>query len=206
MVAHCQQILVTFFRRSTFAILSVFSKSDNFDGIRIWMMAETEDTNEVFTRIRVALELLEAVDQVRFRRTKRYLKRIVVYDHSGAGYLPEINACMLGVTFLSSAPPARLAANIIHEATHARFRRAGIALTPAIRAREEAACVRESLFFLGKFEEGATEARRLRDLVAREIDSGNPWYSDERRSAKVLADLERAGFPPAILRFLRREA
>lgn len=199
-----KRVAVAMLRRCIFAVFKVFSSRRDYDGLAVWMMADSPAAEEVLSKVHRALQLIAEVDALRFRRIQRYLRCIVVGDQSGAVYVEELGACVLGLDLVNRASSTELASHIVHEATHAKFRRASVPVHPSLQGREEAVCVRESLAFLEKSTAGMAEAVRLREYVARELSSEQPWYTPDRTHAKYLADLERAKVPDWILRLLRR--
>jgi hypothetical protein len=187
-------------KRLTFRLLRVFSEQRNVLGIEVWMMANTEAADEVFGSLQGALSLLHDTDHLRFGRAQRHVKRIVVADNTGAVYVPEIKACVLGLSYVLESSPARLASAIVHEATHARMRNMRVAYTPKSCGREETRCVSESLAFLDRVPGGEREAAQLRESVGAEMQSDEPWFAESRRWKLFADDMRRAGYPEWFIR------
>jgi hypothetical protein len=128
-------------KKFTFRLLRMFSEKREVLHMEVWMMANTEKVDEVFGKLQSALTLLSDTDRLRFRRVQRHLKRIVIADNTGAVYVPELQACMLGLSYVEESTSARLASAILHEATHARMRNVGVPYSPNNWGREEKRCV-----------------------------------------------------------------
>jgi hypothetical protein len=86
-----------------------------------------------------------------------------------------------------------IASTIVHEATHARLERMGIAYKPDRRLRIEQACYRRQLAFVRNLPDHA----RLAEMVEAQIASPGPEsdYSWEGYNARIIAELRRLGMP-----------
>jgi hypothetical protein len=109
------------------------------------------------TSVRDALDMIVKVDPRRFRMVRRYLDSIIsarLAGHLGE-YTPCFRACRVdverhGLQWGGEARPwcvARLAATLIHEATHGRISEAGFAYTEETRAMIERLCWTEGRRF-----------------------------------------------------------
>lgn len=93
--------------------------------------------------------------------------------------------------------PERIAAALVHEATHARLWQGGFRYRPADRERIERVCTTAELRF----------ARQLRDparmVAAIEAALQEPWWTEEQVAQRLERDLRSLGAPPWVLRLLR---
>jgi HEXXH motif-containing protein len=178
---HLQRALGLAVRPALFAVMRALSQRRELHGVEVWAMADTADDGPLFDRVAEALRLIRESDPLRFARVRRYLRRIIVLDNEAALHIPDIGACALGKNAVLSVSSSRLAASIVHEATHARLRAAGVLVEPRTLEREEVLCVQEAVSFLEKVPGGAGEAERMRALLASELESGRPWFLARRR-------------------------
>jgi hypothetical protein len=199
-------IAVSVAKRSAFGLLRLFSEQRQVLGMEVWIMANTKAGDEAFENLLDALKLLKNTDHLRFRRVQRHLRRLIVADNAAAVYVPEIKACILGYSYVRDSSPARLAAAIVHEATHARVRNNGLPYTPKNWAREEVLCVSESLSFLDQVSgaNGEVEAANLRESVVAEMQADRPWFTESRRWDLFAEDMRRAGYPEWFIRIRGR--
>lgn len=159
-----------------FFVMKLLSQARVLHGVQVWAMADTEDDEPLFAGVSEALDLIREKDPLRFRRLLRYAPRIIIVDGIDAAQIPDIGSCALGMQTVLGIPPSRLAATIVHEATHARARSAGVIVEPRTQAREEMLCVRESLAFLRRLPGTEGEITRLENLLQAELESGQPWF------------------------------
>jgi hypothetical protein len=163
----------------SFHILRAVSYRSRAGNVELVVVSTDVDPAATVAVIHKALDELGGRDPRRMRRIQRYLKRIIAVEYGGAMYEPALHACIVGPKALA-LHPVRLAAKLVHESTHARLYRRGFRYSPATRAWEEAICVAESARFLRRA--GRDDwAAEMEAVVARDIASGNPWYSGERR-------------------------
>ena len=163
---------------------------------------------EVFTKIAAALALLGAYEPRRLRRAARDIRRLWIKrtTYATAYYLEAWDMCVIDVTFATDehTTPAKLAAVLVHEATHARFFNSGIRYTEPTRHRIEARCVAESVSFARTLPDGEELARYL--LESHPSDVGH--WSDDNLNRRMLdarvQEVEEASLPPWLKRILRR--
>jgi hypothetical protein len=165
--------------RALFA-LSPRSQAGGFEVIDV-----AEEEGEVtLDRLRSVLELIAQVDQRRYQRMQRDLKRIVLMKAGGPEYASETEACILSSGYVRDGDPGVVAATLVHEATHARLCKAGIGYGRSIRARVEQLCVREEMAF-------AVRLGRQDVLAHLQQKLASPWWTEaalkERRKAALAA-------------------
>lgn len=145
---------------------------------------------EVFTnRVREALRLIEAHDPMVLARMQRYLKRIGIYTGGGEHYDEMLNACIIDSRSLETYSSPELAAALVHEATHARLSRAGIATSDDNQARIERVCTEAAASFVEKVPETEALANRLRTSLSR------PWWTKSDLRNRKLEQLRANGVP-----------
>lgn len=168
----------TFLTLLSFHALRVVSYRLRARSVEVVVVSTQGDPAALASSVVRALDELRALDARRSVQVEHLLRRVIAVEHGDAFYEPALRACCLGPRALQ-LDPVRLASLIVHEATHARLHRLGFRGGPVTRAREEAMCVAESTRFLrraGRPDWAEQEEARL----AREVQSGNPWYSEQR--------------------------
>lgn len=105
---------------------------------------------------------------------------------------------MMDVATLTSQGVRELSLKIVHEATHARIHRSGIAYDPELRSRIETMCVKEEIAFAG----------RLPDPVGLIHDAqrklAEPWWREDELQGRWSAHLRARGMPERIIHILGR--
>jgi hypothetical protein len=165
-----------------------------------------EDT--VFGKLDAALGLLDTYDPRVVERMRRDALRVWVKRnaYATAHYSEYWRMCLVDVKFAAhpETTPAKLAAIIVHEVTHARLLKCGIPYAESARHRIEDICVAQSAMF----------ARRLPDgeALARELETWQPTDSTQwadatlqlRLLAARLQELDEAPVPNWLKRILCR--
>jgi hypothetical protein len=131
-------------------------------------MADRRGAEERLAKVRQALRLIGRSDASELVRIQRYLRRIMIMHSLGDSngwYWHDLRACFLDRGFVIETAPERISLTIVHEAAHARIRRAGIHMEPANRARVEVICSKSALRWARKLEDTQilAEARRRRE-------------------------------------------
>lgn len=152
------------------------SRGRRVDGL--WIGSLDDDAEPVLHRVEEALNLIKAYDPLRYKRLIRDLERIwVTMIPGGFGNFDEsIWACVLDRRHVLSEKISleRIAAWIVHEATHARLRRCGIGYDgKELRARVEAVCFRRERAFAAKLPNG----NELSELADRYLE----FYGDREQ-------------------------
>jgi hypothetical protein len=181
------------------------SAGRRFDGL--WIGASFVCQREpTLHRIEQALGLIKTYDRCRYDRLVRDLDRVWVRPI--AGYLAAFNgalrACELDSRFViaETSTLELIAAAIVHEATHARLDRRGIAYDEALRPRLEAVCLRREIAFAAKLPDGAM----VRDSAERTLalcDSPDYWTNAafaERFDRDNIRELHDLGAPDWLIR------
>lgn len=108
-----------------------------------------------------AVELIETYDPIRTGTVQKGIRLLVIVDPPiKAQYFHVSKAVVIRDKILEILPPDSLASLLVHEATHARIRRMGIAYNPVIKERVERICTRSQVWFLEKVP-GAEELARV---------------------------------------------
>ena len=181
-----------------------------FDGIRVGVFDVWEDRIEaqVFEKIEAAFKLMAAYEPRRLQRAARDIRRLWITRaaYAAAYYLQAWDMCVIDVKFVTDehTTPAKVAAVLVHEATHARLFKCGIRYTEAARHRIETLCVAESAFFARKLPDGEALARYV--VECHPSDPGH--WSDDNLNRQMLdaklQEVEEASLPPWLKRVLRR--
>jgi len=177
-----------------FFIIHLFPK--RFDaGIRVIFTDVDANRDECTARIKDALQLTVQAPR-RFRLLLNRLRVVVVWsgdycysDTFGGVHLPAED--VMGVSTHA------LASVFIHEATHVRIGRMGIAYRPEYRARIEALCIRTQADFLRSSPNNPDDPEKMARAVERALDT--PWWSEADRDA----NRERVMEENAVPRWLR---
>jgi hypothetical protein len=146
-----------------------------FDGIWIGSYRTPSDLR----RVEDALLLIKQHSSLDYSRVVRDLTRVWVSVLPGnrAQYERSSNACMLDERYVANSTVEQIASTIIHEATHARLERLGIAYKEDRRPRIEAICLRREIAFAAKLPNSA----ELQDSLVRSLEfygGNNEWFSD----------------------------
>jgi len=158
---------------------------------RVWIGSWRHSPEEL-SRVEDALSLIKQHSPLDYARVIRELKRIWVFlsFHSSlAEYKHSLKACVLDERFVpdSATTVGRLAATIVHEATHARLERCGIEYKQELRTRIEAICGRRELAFAARLPNSA----ELQQAIAQSLRwyQANPGhFSDAHFREKYVVD------------------
>jgi hypothetical protein len=151
------------------------SMSRHVDGIRIGSFLGSQD---YVARVEDALRLIKQHSPLHYSRIMRELERIWIWlvPHGLAHYDRSLKACVLDERFVADSATGleQIASAIVHEATHARLERCGIAYNENRRARIEAICFRRELALAARLPDGA----ELQGDIAQYLDryQNNPEY------------------------------
>lgn len=183
------------------------SANKRVDGLWIGSFDNDAEAEPRLRRVQDALNLIKTHDPVRYAHLIRDLERIWVTVISGglAHFDPSIRACVLDERHLlnDANPPERIAASIVHEATHARLWRCGIGYEgEELRARVEAVCFRRERAFAAKLPNGQRNRELADDKLTAYADRG--YWTDEafrtRDAQNVRNALQYLGVPNWLLR------
>jgi len=188
------------------------SSSRRTDGLWIGTFLPESEAQHllILRRVEEALRLIKTYDRIRYNRLIRDLKRVWVrpIPEARASFKYSLHACQLDTKFVvaETTLSERIAAAIVHEATHARLMRCGIGYEEELRARVEAVCLRREIAFAAKLPSG--------QQVREEAERALTWYADrshltdtaieERYARANLEELRNSGVPEWLLRFLLR--
>jgi hypothetical protein len=179
------------------------STARHVDGI--WIGTRRGDAEDL-TRVESALSLIRQHSPLDYARIVRELRRIwVTLATYGCGqYHHALRACVLDERYV--ADPAttvkQIALTIVHEATHARLERCGIAYREELRTRIEAICCRREMAFAVRL----SSSTELQDIAERlEWYQANPdQFSDaqfrEKNKAGAAEALRYLGSPEWLIR------
>jgi hypothetical protein len=124
----------------------------------LWIGIFDSEPGPSLPRVEEALQLIKTYDRLRYERLIRDLERIWVQLIPGglAEFDSSIWACVLDPRYVldEATSPERIAASIVHEATHARLWRCGIGYREELRSRVEAVCFRRERAFAAKLPNG----------------------------------------------------
>lgn len=176
----------------------------------LWIGSLDDDAEPVLHRVEEALNLIKVYDPLRYQRLIRDLERIWVTLIPGAlaSFDETVWACMLDRRHVLSKDVSveRIAASIVHEATHARLRRCGIGYDgKELRARVEAVCFRRERAFAAKLPNG-NEVSHVADRYLEFYADRGQWTDEafDRRYEKGAAELTQyLGLPNWVLRITR---
>jgi hypothetical protein len=145
------------------------STSRRVDGV--WI-GSRRGSPEDLLRVEGALSLIKQHSPLDYARIIRELERIwVTLSFYGLGqFNRSLKACILDERYVadSATTVERLAATIVHEATHARLERYGIEYKQEFRTRIEAICFRRELAFAARLSNSA----ELQQEIAQCLE----WY------------------------------
>jgi hypothetical protein len=188
-------------------LMLLTSASRRIDGM--WIGSFDNDVEPRLRRVEDALNLVKTYDPVRYAHLIRDLERIWVAVIPGglAHFEPSIWACVLDERHLlnDANPPERIAASIVHEATHARLWRSGIGYDgEELRARVEAVCFRRERAFAAKLPNGERN-RELADQKLAAYADPSYWTNEAFRTREaegVRKALQYLGTPNWLVRVM----
>jgi hypothetical protein len=183
------------------------SKSRYIDGL--WVGSWESAPWPGLHRVEDALHLLKQFAPLHYSRVIRHLERIWVnlLPDGVACYRDTLKACMLDERFVldEATTLARIAAAIVHEATHARLERWKIRYDEVLRSRIEAICLRRELNFAA----GLPNSAPLQEELARTLEwcvSDPDYFSDvkfrERGGSGEIEALNHVGVPDWLIQIL----
>jgi hypothetical protein len=155
-----------------------------------------------FPKIEEALKLIAEHDSRRFARLRRDLRYVILTrtTTSDVGeYWPALRACLLDVGFVAAQTSGVVALTIVHEATHARLRAAGIGYAGAHRARVERCCIGEEIVFAKRVPDG-TELL----AYARRKPTSDEFWSDAAVAGRRLRRWRSLGWPAWLTNLAKR--
>jgi hypothetical protein len=161
------------------------------------------------TRVEGALLLVKLHSPVHYSRIMRDLERIWtnLVPHGVAAYYHSLKACVLDERFVDDLATSteHIASAIVHEATHARLDRYGIAYDEDRRARIEAICFRRELALAVRLPDGAKLQQDLKGYL--DWHKANPDYFRESQFRERFVNgeieaLRHLGVPKWLIQFL----
>lgn len=188
--------ITDFYGRLAFVILRTQYPRDDAHGFEINCFLD--DASASLRRLRAGLDFVAAIDPVRFRRIQLDLPRFMLVPVGGLGYNPHLRACVLSAPYIDRVPEDVLALTIVHEATHARLHRAGIAYRAQLIERVERCCVRSEIAFARRVPGGESLARYAEEKLQHD------WWTPEKRAQRLereLNELEMPGWYKRLIKF-----
>ncbi len=175
MISKLKSLLDKFLKR----LMLFFSASRRIDGL--WIGCFDSNSKTKLNRVEEALSLIKRYDRRRYDRLIRDLERVWVLVIPGgiAHFDSSIWACVLDPRHMLDDPnsAARIAASIVHEATHARLWRRGIRYQEDLRSRVEAVCFRSERAFAAKIPNGEQFREQAEQSLA--AYAGQDFWTDE---------------------------
>jgi hypothetical protein len=173
-----------------------FAVSTEIDGLWIGAFTSRQDA-EILQKVGEALQLIKTYDPYRYARVLKECNRILVVLLPGSAglYRTDIRICMLDARYVLSYPLERLAAVIVHEATHGRLLRLNVGYSEEMRHRVEKVCARQELAFALKVPNG-DDVRK--SVALRSSMPATSWSDEafkERRRKGEIATIRYAGIP-----------
>jgi hypothetical protein len=120
-------------------------------------------------------------------------------------YRASIRACELDTRYVQSASAELIASTIVHEPTHARLARCGIAYEEKRRVRIESVCIRRQRAFAAKLprgEEARQDAQERLAAISPETYTNHAFAEREDRGA--VETLRYLGCPEWLIRAVFR--
>jgi hypothetical protein len=176
-------------------------------GIQCAVAALRVPTEPIFTRVDCALGLIRRHDPLRFSRLGQDVERILVSGQETtriAYFYGPLRWCVLTVRDAADdrVPPEELVASIVHEATHARLVRRGIAYPEPLRRRIEVLCAKQQLAFVSRLPQAADLAARYAKRVSKWSAGAQGEWSDQKLRRDALQEAGENQVPRWLLRLL----
>jgi hypothetical protein len=185
------------------------SSSRQIDGLWISSWDDGDAAKADLDRVEEALRVIKTHDPQRYGRLLLDLERIWVrlVVEGVACFESSIWACVIDPRHLrdEGSSPERIAATIVHEATHARLWRCGIGYPEALRASVEAVCFRRERAFAAKLPNG----EQIRDQAERKLEAyaDQDYWTDAafrtRYEAQLVTSSQYMGMPAWLIRICR---
>jgi len=180
------------------------SASRRIDGL--WVGCFDRDSAASLNRVEEALGLIKTYDRRRYDRLIRDLQCVWVLVIPGgiAKFDSSLWACVLDPRHVlnEANSVARIAASIVHEATHARLWRRGIRYQENLRSRVEAVCFRRERAFAARIPNGE-QNRELADQKLAAYAGQEQWTDEalcHRHNAGSIAALQYLQTPNWLIR------
>lgn len=101
-----------------------------------------------FSKVEAGIALIKIWDPTRYHRIRGLLRGILVRPYPSPRYRVASNICVLPDVSVLDRSPGVIAGDIVHEAVHARFARAGlVAFAGEASFRMEERCILEGMAF-----------------------------------------------------------
>lgn len=162
-----------------------------FDCSRARLSAETH-----FAAVDRALGLISTYQPRRLARFRQDVRRILILEHLGNEFWPDLRACVLTPTRLVNETTA-VAMAIVHEGTHARLLTCGIGYPRELRARIERFCIRQEIDFATRVPGGSSHI----ETSLQQLET--PWWNDSDLFERRMGLLRGAGTPAFLMRVVR---
>ena len=179
--------------------LQKFASHQRILGVNVYTLVEDRGMERLLmAKLKRALALLHQIDRRRLTRLRRDVRRIVVEPSRPAhGYDLKLGVIRLDGPSLVRSAAEENAMLLVHEATHARIHRCGVAHTAETIERIEQICTKQEIAFARHLPE--SELLIEKQLRAFETARARRYWSREQRMVRQLAWFEREGVPHALL-------
>lgn len=191
------QALLLPLRLALFAAMRAVALRHNVGGIEVIDTLAGATVATRIPKVAAALTVIGSHHPVLLGRVRRYLSAVVIND-SRTGYLAYRRACVLNSHAIDVQSAEEIAFDLVHEATHAVFHRAGVRYDGVRRGRIERACVRAEMRLARQLPTGT----RYLDHI--EAKLGQVWWDDEQLRAGREAELRAAGVPEWLIAIRRK--
>ena len=167
-------------------------------------MTGSFEAEAAFDRIAAGLELLACYQPPILARLRRDAQGILVWEtESGSGVASwhyGVKLIIVDARFLfdQKTTPAKIAATLVHEATHARLDRFGY--PPEKRARIEGLCFRRERAFARRL----PDSHELVEEIDRQLQRDPSYWADDAHVRRVVDDLAKRGVPGWLIRTIQR--
>jgi len=116
-------------------------------GVSVSVLDIAGQSQAHLSRLEGALALIAELDPRRFRRLCQDLRRVLVMRLDRNELSMYTGTCYLSIAAVVDHDAPLIACDLVHEATHARLRHAGLRYWPDLQRRQEELCVREEIAF-----------------------------------------------------------
>jgi len=190
-------------KRSASALLALvllaLSPSRKVRGVRVRIYDLRLDADDAFSRMDDALSSLDDAASRRFRWIRSNVNYIAVVPGFNSS-IDNFSGLTLGASSLMRRSAEEVAGILVHEATHLRIKKAGIAYLGPWRERIERICARQEIELL---EETSGEYSRAR-IAEIEKSFEEPWWTDDRITENTRRMIDDLALPPWLRRWLIR--
>ncbi len=191
--------------RATYRLAFRLGERRRLRGVPVSLPDGNPEADRLSARLDRALELVERYDPAALRILTHDFRGILVFGRESTHLAysgPHVGYCVLTERFVKAPETTaqRLALTFVHEATHARLRRAGIEYERGLRKRIELVCARRELAFAKRIPDNTDAIARIEGEISSWTKAGEERWSDARFASDDERAMRENGLPRWLVR------